>query len=666
MSRRVLFAMLTACAVTAVPASAQFRVVGYMPSWAGSVDQVQYDKLTIINYAFANPNSNGTLKPIDNTTKLTALVSRAHANNVKVVLSLGGWNGGNDSAFESLAGNATARTTFVNACVNVANQYNLDGIDIDWEYPDPGQSATNYGMMMSQLCQAMHSRGKTCSAAVISSGSQGGGVPSSVFSYIDYIMLMAYDGGAGSANSPRSLATASMDYWLGRGLPASKCVLGVPFYGRGPSFSNYRLYNEIVALDPSAPTKDLSNGYGYNGIPTIKWKTELALQRGGGIMNWELSGDTHNSTSLMTAIDQVVKGTSPTPTPVPPRVTPTPSPTPTNTPVPTPPDSWVYVETTPGAASVSASTHDGNVPGNSVDNSLTTRWSAQGDGQWLRFDLGGSPIIGYVKVAAFNGTSRRNRFDIQVSNDNIVWTNVVTGAETSGTSTAEETFDFTDVQARWIRYVGHGNSDPTKVGWNSVSEVSIFTATGVPTGQTPPPTPPMATPTPGPTTPPPTPTPTPTPTPSPTVPPTATPTPASSVEVPIAGSAVTASTNDGNLPGNTVDNNLATRWSGSGDGAWLQIDLGTARTVTRVGVAAYQGNGRRNRFDIQISTGGGVWNDVLTGAQTGGTTTAEEFFDIPMPQNARYIRYLGHTATLNAGGISTWNSVTEVSVFAVP
>src|SRR5688500_14484816 len=84
----------------AAPASAQFRVIGYMPSWSGSNASVQYDKLTIINYAFANPNSNGTLKPIDNTAKLSDLVSRAHARNVKVVLSLGGWNGGDDSAFE--------------------------------------------------------------------------------------------------------------------------------------------------------------------------------------------------------------------------------------------------------------------------------------------------------------------------------------------------------------------------------------------------------------------------------------------------------------------------------------------------------------------------------------------------------------------------------------
>ena len=163
-----------------------------------------------------------------------------------------------------------------------------------------------------------------------------------------------------------------------------------------------------------------------------------------------------------------------------------------------------------------------------------------------------------------------------------------------------------------------------------------------------------------------------TPTPTPTIRPTAGPTPTPTatpatgpVEVTPSASAVTASTNDGNLPGNTVDNSLSTRWSGSGDGAWLQLDLGTTRRVTHVRVAVYQGNARRNRFDIQTSTGGGVWTTVLAGALTSGTTTAEETFDFP-DTDARWVRYVGHGATLNAGGTSTWNSVSEVSVFAVP
>src|SRR5688572_21334864 len=73
---------------------------------------------------------------------------------------------------------------------------------------------------------------------------------------------------------------------------------------------------------------------------------------------------------------------------------------------------------------------------------------------------------------------------------------------------------------------------------------------------------------------------------------------------------VTASTNDTNVAGNAVDNNLTTRWSGNGDGAWLQLDLGSAQTVASVRVAVYQGNIRRNLFDLQLAGEDQVWATV--------------------------------------------------------
>jgi beta-glucanase (GH16 family) len=125
---------------------------------------------------------------------------------------------------------------------------------------------------------------------------------------------------------------------------------------------------------------------------------------------------------------------------------------------------------------------------------------------------------------------------------------------------------------------------------------------------------------------------------------------------------VSASGSDSNVPAGAVDNNLATRWSASGDGQWLRLDLGSVRAVGSVRVAAYQGNQRRNRFDVQVSSDGAAWSTVLGGAQTSGATTAEETFDFA-DTSARYVRYLGHGAALNAGGTSAWNSVTEISVF---
>src|SRR5262245_59453899 len=93
--------------------------------------------------------------------------------------------------------------------------------------------------------------------------------------------------------------------------------------------------------------------------------------------------------------------------------------------------------------------------------------------------------------------------------------------------------------------------------------------------------------------------PTPTVTPTPFVTPTPTPIPPVASKVPVPGSAVTASTSDVNLPANSVDGSLATRWSGFGSGAWLQLDLGGNHKVAYVKVAAYLGNQRANFFDLQ-------------------------------------------------------------------
>jgi len=102
-----------------------------------------------------------------------------------------------------------------------------------------------------------------------------------------------------------------------------------------------------------------------------------------------------------------------------------------------------------------------------------------------------------VKVAAYTGNTRANHFDILVSNGSGgPWTTVRASAATSGTTTALETFDVTDSTARYVRYLGHGNSVNE---WNSVLE---FEAWGVASAPVPTPTPtntpvgPTATPTP--------------------------------------------------------------------------------------------------------------------------------------------------------------------------
>jgi hypothetical protein len=402
-------------------------------------------------------------------------------------------------------------------------------------------------------------------------------------------------------------------------------------------------------------------------------------------------------------------------------LTPTPSPTPTRTPTPVPPPTFPPVEIPLGAANVAASTADGtNVAANTVDNNLGTRWSGFGDGAWIRFDIGAPRTVSQVKIAVYQGNQRRNRFDLQVSEDGATWFPVFSG-QSSGTTTAEELYDVTDRRARFVRYLGHGSSTNS---WNSLTEVSVFTPgaampacsvfpsstsalpgeTLIVTGQCAnlgipqyrltvmdgaveqDQANPIFTPA----------RPAPIQVPSGSVSWTltaaragrvtfrlnangeifdpacgcfhfvnvgATSSPVTvgspDVEITPPAARVSASGADGtNVAANVVDNDAATRWSAEGDGQWLELDLGAVQTVASVSLAVYRGNERRNLFDLQVAGEDRAWSTVWTGQSV--LTAAEQAYEFP-DQPARYIRYVGHGNTDPAK--ATWNSVTEMSVF---
>ncbi len=91
---------------------------------------------------------------------------------------------------------------------------------------------------------------------------------------------------------------------------------------------------------------------------------------------------------------------------------------------------------------VAASADDGNVPANVLDGSLDTRWSAEGDGQWIQFCLDNPASVTGVQIAFYSGATRTSTFDILVSSDGQSFTSVASGLVSSGTSAALETFSF--------------------------------------------------------------------------------------------------------------------------------------------------------------------------------------------------------------------------------
>ncbi|WP_299689084.1 polysaccharide lyase family 7 protein [uncultured Vibrio sp.] len=123
---------------------------------------------------------------------------------------------------------------------------------------------------------------------------------------------------------------------------------------------------------------------------------------------------------------------------------------------------------TPVAAT--ASSHDGNGPDFLLDQDLTTRWSSAGDGEWAMLDYGSVQEFDAVQAAFSKGNERQSMFDVQVSVDGENWTTVLKDQLSSGQALGLERFQFEPaVQARYVKYVGHGN---TKNGWNSLTELA--------------------------------------------------------------------------------------------------------------------------------------------------------------------------------------------------
>lgn len=117
---------------------------------------------------------------------------------------------------------------------------------------------------------------------------------------------------------------------------------------------------------------------------------------------------------------------------------------------------------------------DPNVPDNILDDDLGTRWSAEGDGQWITLDLGRSEVLESIDIAFYLGDARTTTFDVLLSNDNTNWLTVLTNASSSGVTLSLESFDPpVDLTARYVQIVGHGNSQND---WNSLTEVVLHTS----------------------------------------------------------------------------------------------------------------------------------------------------------------------------------------------
>jgi chitinase len=302
-----------------------FYVVGYFPSYRNLADvpDVKFKMTNVVVYSFYGVNTSGTISaPSSPAASLSAVTTKARANNSKVFLGINDGSGNGTTNFKNMAATATGRTNFIISVMNVVRQNNLDGVDIDWEFPrtDDGTDLT-FTALMKELSDSLHTGARYYLSAAITAGKYAGAVRDAIrneiFPYVDFFNVMAYDDFNTSVpyrhHSDYTLATVCLNYWLNtRGMPAAKCVLGIPAYGRpsGITQSGTVLTYKSILTQGGNPQYDsatvTAGGFTnytiyYNGQYTVKRKAKLAKDIANGVMMWEKWQDAGDANSLLKA-----------------------------------------------------------------------------------------------------------------------------------------------------------------------------------------------------------------------------------------------------------------------------------------------------------------------------------------------------------------------------
>lgn len=284
------------------PQKPSFRTVAYLPDYrlaALRPTVVRY--ITDLIYFSLECTATGDLDTTRITPeawqKLHTLQAIAHFH---LMVAVGGW--GHSGSFGPVTASPQPRAHFVQALVQYCRQNHLEGVDFDWEGPANATEEANYAALMVETKRAFQPYHLRLSVAMGSSQP----IAPNAITAVDAFHLMAYD--HNGRHSTLEQAKADVAFLLKQGVPRSKIILGVPYYGHGiQNWNNTVTYADIVAQYHPHPDVDEAGGLYFNGPKTIQIKTRYALDNGlGGIMIWEIGQDTLDSTSLSQAIHQEI------------------------------------------------------------------------------------------------------------------------------------------------------------------------------------------------------------------------------------------------------------------------------------------------------------------------------------------------------------------------
>ena len=273
------------------PISKKKIVVGYVPGFRGSLEGLSIDanKLTHINYAFVNvQDSMAWLTNIETDTVNFRILNKLKKVNpeLKILISIGGWSWSGNFSDATLT--PTSRSKFAKTSVEIVANNDLDGVDIDWEYPGQRgdnnvfrlEDKQNYTLMFKEIRAALDDLSKQTGKYYELTTAVGASYSyiehtemDKAAKYLDYVNLMTYDfytsgdtaGHHSNLYPPEDYekdasAHKSFNEFVKAGVPAEKLVMGLPFYGRS------WIMKSADKHGINMPVNELSRGGGYTYI----------------------------------------------------------------------------------------------------------------------------------------------------------------------------------------------------------------------------------------------------------------------------------------------------------------------------------------------------------------------------------------------------------------
>jgi spore germination protein YaaH len=318
------------------------EVFGFLPYWevGDSSTTLDWRTLSTVAYFSVGCESNGALDKTDadgtlstgwagwTSSKMTSVINQAHQNQTRVVLTIScfAWNSAGISRQSTLLGSATNRQRLAVAAAAAVRDRGADGINLDFE-----PIATGYAEEFTALVKSVRAElnkiapGYQLTFDTLGSiGNQPIG-PATQPGYADAIFIMGYDyrtdsssvaGSISPLTGPRYDLTDTVKAYMAK-VPASKLILGVPYYGRAWSTSSDKLNATTVSPSkygsPAAPTYlqavDLASQYGrrYDTVeqaPWVAYRKQTCTSTYGCVTSWrELYYD--DSASLRLRYDLV-------------------------------------------------------------------------------------------------------------------------------------------------------------------------------------------------------------------------------------------------------------------------------------------------------------------------------------------------------------------------